>query len=201
MIRRTALIFGVALLAAIWFGAGAAAPARASADTQMRDAVMALRGLIDREGAAVTVRASARASASAGCADFFTYPTKSNVRAGHLDDPWWPVNPWTGRRMTAGVSRGHYRYEVSADRRRYRLIGYLDRGRIVLEGGMPKTIMLAYDHRSEEGINLIRQYIEDYAAAHDGVYPLPSEVSDVGPVGKRSTHIRPFVTDPWPRLG
>jgi len=180
MIRRTALIFGVALLAAIWFGAGAAAPARASADTQMRDAVMALRGLIDREGAA----------------DFFTYPTKSNVRAGHLDDPWWPVNPWTGRRMTAGVSRGHYRYEVSADRRRYRLIGYLDRGRIVLEGGMPKTIMLAYDHRSEEGINLIRQYIEDYAAAHDGVYPLPSEVSDVGPVGSQPRH-RYWPSNPW----
>ena len=87
MIRRTALILGVALLAAIWLGAGAAAPARASAvNTQMRDAIMALRGLIDREGAA----------------DFFIYPAKSDVRAGHLDEPWWPVNPWTGRPMSAG---------------------------------------------------------------------------------------------------
>ena len=43
--------------------------------------------------------------------------------------------------------------------------------------------MLAYDHRSEEGINLIRQYVEDYAAAHDGVYPLPPEVGGDGPVG------------------
>ena len=42
--------------------------------------------------------------------------------------------------------------------------------------------MLAYDHRGEEGINLIRQYIEDYAGAHDGVYPLPVEVDADGAV-------------------
>ena len=181
MIRRTALILGVVLLAAIWLGAGAAAPARAStANTQMRDAIMALRGLIDREGAA----------------DYFTYPTKSNVRAGHLADSWWPLDPWTGWGMSAGVTRGHYRYEVSTDRRRYRLIGYLAGGTIVVKGGMPRTIMLAYDHRSEEGINLIRQYIEAYAATHEGVYPLPSEVSDVGPVGSQP-HGHYWPSNPW----
>ncbi len=180
MIRRTALILGVALLAAIWLGAGAAAPARASANAQMRDAVMGLRGLIDRVGAA----------------HYFTYPTRSNVRAGHLDDPWWPVDPWTGGRMRPGASRGHYRYVVSADRRHYRLIGHLDGGTVVLKGGMPRTIMLAYDHRSEEGINLIRQYVEDYAAAHGGVYPLPAEVSDTGPVGSQPRH-RYWPSNPW----
>ena len=41
--------------------------------------------------------------------------------------------------------------------------------------------MLAYDHRSEEGINLIRQYVEDYAGAHDGVYPLPADVAATAP--------------------
>ena len=181
MIRRTALILGVALLAAVWLGAGAAAPARASAaNTQMRSAIMALRGMIDREGAA----------------DFFTYPARASVRPGHMAEGWWPANPWTGRAMTAGASRGHYRYEVSADRRRYRLIGYLAGGTVVLKGGMPKIIMLAYDHRSEEGINLIRQYIEDYAGAHDGVYPLPSEVSDDGPVGSQPQH-RYWPSNPW----
>ena len=42
---------------------------------------------------------------------------------------------------------------------------------------MPRAIMLAYDHRGEEGVNLIRQYIEDYAATHDGIYPLPADVA------------------------
>ena len=179
MIRRT-LIRCAVLLAAACLGAGAAAPARAaSPNDQMRDAIMAIRGLVDRDG-------STR---------YFTYPTASKVQAGRLGS-WWPTDPWTGARLTAGISRGHYRYRVSADRRHYRLTGYLDGGAILVTGGMPKTIMLAYDHRSEEGINLIRQYIEDYAAAHDGVYPLPADVDDDGRVGLEPQH-RYWPSNPW----
>ena len=79
-------------------------------------------------------------------------------------------------------------------RRRYRLTGYLGDGRtIVLTGGMPRSIMLAYDHRGEEGINLIRQYVEDYAAEHSGRYPLPAEVDGDGGAG--SGHYWP--SNPW----
>ena len=61
---------------------------------------------------------------------------------------------------------------------------------------MPRSIMLAYDHRSEEGINLIRQYVEDYAAAHDGVYPLPADVRADGAVGiEPQRHYWP--SNPW----
>ena len=61
---------------------------------------------------------------------------------------------------------------------------------------MPRSIMRAYDHRSEEGINLIRQYVEDYAAAHDGVYPLPDDVRADGPVGiEPQRHYWP--SNPW----
>jgi hypothetical protein len=184
MIRRTVII-GAALLAAVLLSAGATAPARASSpNAQMRDALMAVRGLIDRAGAAA----------------FFTYPLESRVRPGDLGRSWWPSDPWTGRAMTAGAGRGHFRYRVSADRRHYRLIGYLDGGIVVLTGGMPKTIMLAYDHRSEEGVNLIRQYIEDYAAGHAGVYPLPSDVDDDGAVGLEPLH-RYWPSNPWDHFG
>lgn len=178
MIRRT-LIVGATLLAALCLVAAAAAPARAaSPEAQMRHALMALRGLIDREGAA----------------RYFTYPRPSSVRAGHLGGSWWPLDPWTGARMTPGTGRGHYLYSVRTDRRRYRLTGYLGGGRtIVLSGGMPRTIMLAYDHRGEEGINLIRQYVEDYAAEHDGRYPLPAQVDGDGAAG--SGHYWP--SNPW----
>ena len=92
--------------------------------------------------------------------------------------------PLDRRALTPGVGPGHYRYSVRTDRRRYRLVGYLGGGRtFVLSGGMPRAIMLAYDHRSEEGINLIRQYIEDYAAAHDGVYPAAGGRRGDGAVG------------------
>ena len=70
MIRRT-LIIGAALLAAVLLGAGAAAPARASSpNAQMREALMAVRGLIDRAGAAFT--------------DFLHYPV---TRLGETQNP------------------------------------------------------------------------------------------------------------------
>jgi len=180
MIRRTLMLCAV-LLAAVCLGAGAAAPSRASSpNAQMRGALMAIRGLIDREGAT----------------RYFAYPARSNVRAGRLSSSWWPTDPWTGARMTAGSGRGHYRYAVSADRRHYSLVGYLDGGAVTLAGGMPKTIMLAYDHRGEEGIHLIRQYLEDYTAAHGGVYPLAAQVNGDGAVGNEPEH-RYWPSNPW----
>jgi hypothetical protein len=182
MIRRTLILCSV-LLSAVCLGAGLAAPARAtSANAQMRDALMAVRGLIDREGAS----------------RYFTYPVVVNVRAGGIGDGWWPTDPWTGARMTPGSGRGPYRSRVSADRRRYRLVGYLDGGAFVLTGGMPRSIMLAYDHRSEEGMNLIRQYVEAYAAVH-GVYPRPADVEADGAVGSEPVR-RYWPSNPWDHL-
>ncbi len=183
MIRRT-LMLGTALLAAACLGAGASAPARAaSANDEMRQAVMALRGLIDREGAA----------------HFFVYPRRSSVVPGHLGGTWWPVDPWTGGALRPGTTRGHYAYTVTTDRRRYRLVGYLRGGSVSVRGGMPRSIMLAYDHRSEEGINLIRQYVEDFAAAHNGRFPLPADVSAVGAVGSEPRH-HYWPSNPWDHL-
>ena len=182
MIRRTTLILGVTLLAAVWLGAGAAAPARASSqDDAMREAVMALRGLIDRQGAA----------------HFFEYPTSREVRDGGGLSSWWPADPWTGRPLSPGTGPGHYRYTTTRDRRHYRLVGFLGGGRtVVVSGGMPREIVLAYDHRSEEGINLIRQYIEDYAAAHHGLYPAPADVAAGGAVGMEPAR-RYWPSNPW----
>lgn len=181
-ITRITVVLGVALLAATWLGAGAAAPARASSpDVQMRAALLALRGLIDREGAA----------------RYFQYPGPSTVRPGHLGGALWPQDPWTGALLQPGTGRGHYTYTVRPNRRRYRLVGHLGDGRaIVLSGGMPRSIKLAYDHRGEEGLNLIRQYVEDYAAGHDGRYPPPAEVGGDGAVGTG----RYWPSNPWNHL-
>ena len=61
---------------------------------------------------------------------------------------------------------------------------------------MPRKMALSYDHRGEEGVNLIRQYVEDYAAAHDGVYPLPAEVAADGAVGTDPVR-RYWPSNPW----
>ncbi len=174
------LIFTATLTAASWVAA--AAPARAaSPDKQMRQAVLALRGLIDRKGAQ----------------NHFTYPGPATVYPGRLAaSRLWPDDPWTGRDLRPGTRRGNYRYTVTRDRRRYRLVGYLNVGTIVLSGSMPRSIMRAYDHRGEEGLNLIREYVEDYAAHHAGRYPPPVEVADEGAVRLRPER-RYWPSNPW----
>jgi hypothetical protein len=146
----------------------------------MRESIMALRGLIDRDGAS----------------HFFLYPRPEDVRPGVLSS-WWPTDPWTGSPLHAGTGQGEYRYSVAADRRHYRLIGFLGTGRrITLRGGIPRDVTLAYDHRGEEGLNLIRQYVEDYAGAHSGVYPLPVDVAAEGAVGSDPVR-RYWPSNPW----
>jgi hypothetical protein len=181
MIRRSTLILGVAVLAAAWLGAGAATPARAtSPDDGMRASIMALRGIIDREGGS----------------RFFVYPTSKELRPGAFGS-WWPPDPWTGGPLQPGQGRGTYSYSTSSDRRHYRLIGHLGEGRSITVGGsMPEDLELAFDHRGEEGLNLIRQYVEDYAATHDGLYPLPREVSAGGAVGTDPVR-RYWPSNPW----
>jgi len=186
MIGRTLILAGriliLAAAVAAMAGFAAAAPvARAdSPNDEMRARVMVIRGLIDRSGAA----------------DFFLYPTPSQIRPAYLGASWWPRDPWTGERMRSGRSRGHFRYVVSSSRRRYRLVGYLDGGVIVLSGGMPRTIMLAYDHRGEEGLNLIREHVEDWARNNGGLYPPAAEVAADGAVGLQP-HRAYWPSNPW----
>lgn len=181
MIRRIALISGVALLAAVSLAAGAAPCRAVTRDDAMREAVMALRGLIDRHGAE----------------HFFEYPRNREVQPGGGLSHWWPADPWTGGPLSPGTGAGHYRYTVSPDRRHYRLVGFLSHGRTLrLSGSMPRDMMLAFDHRSEEGINLIREYIEDYAAAHHGLYPVPAAVAADAAVGMDPVR-RYWPSNPW----
>lgn len=152
----------------------------ASPNDEMRANVMVIRGLIDRRGAT----------------DFFQYPRPSQVRAGRLGTSWWSIDPWTGARMTPGNGRGHFRYTLTHNGRRYRLVGYLDGGTIVVRGGMPRSIMLAYDHRSEEGVNLIRQYVENWARSHHGLYPPVRDVAGDGAV-RLQPHRSYWPSNPW----
>lgn len=182
---RLTFIFCAALLAAVCLGAGAAAPARAlSNDAQMTHAIQALRGIIDRDGEQ----------------HWFEYPQPWMVQPGRIGGSWWPDNPWTGNDLRPGSRTGYYTYTVNSTRRKYRLVGYLSRGRkIVINGGMPKRMKLAYDHRSEEGINLIRQYVEAWAAANGGKYPLKAQVRPDGAVRLQPKR-RYWPSNPWDHL-
>jgi hypothetical protein len=149
-------------------------------DDLMRAGIRDLRGIIDR----------------AAMKAWFLYPAAAAVRPGtDLGKGEWPKDPWTGKALTPGSGRGTYEYEPAADLRSYRLVGYLDSGQTyVVTGGMPKQMMVAYDHRGEEGIHLIRQYVEAYIREH-GSCPPPSEVFHGGAVGRYGKLYWP--SNPW----
>jgi len=65
------------------------------------------------------------------------YPDAAGVNGSDLSRyiGTWPMNPYTDLPMTRGTSPGCYDYQVSPDGGSFRLVGYGDDGRVVLELG------------------------------------------------------------------
>jgi hypothetical protein len=175
-----ALVILVACVAGL-----AARPAAARPDPRddlMKTSVLALQGAVDRLGAA----------------QMSVYPIAAKVvPGGGLKIKFWPRDPWTGKRLTPGSTRGHYEYTRGSDRRSYVLVGYLSHGLpFVVKGKMAHTPMLAYDHRGWEGLNLIYEYVREWSWAHAGELPSADEVTRYGAVGSlRASRIWP--SNPW----
>jgi hypothetical protein len=128
----------------------------------------------------------------------WVYPHPRSVSpAGGLPAAYWPRDPWTGRRLTPGTTRGHYVYARAGDYRSYTLTGYLSGGRtFVLRGGMPHTPKLAYDHRGKEGLGLLFQYVKTWSRSHRGRLPAPAQVAREGSVGRQRTAFT-WPSNPW----
>jgi len=133
-----------------------------------------------------------------GSARVFAYPSAFSVRPGrNLPIDFWPRDPWTGRRITPGATRGHYAYQRSDDMRSYVLTAFLSGGRtFIVRGRMGHTPMLSFDHRGEEGLNLIFQYVLMWSRTHGGRLPVADQVSRHGAVGEqKGMHLWP--SNPW----
>ena len=147
----------------------------------MKTSLLALQGAIEKDGAA----------------RMFVYPHAGSVSpTGGLAIPFWPRDPWTGRRLTPGTTQGHYTYVRSPEGRSYVLTGHLSGGRtFVVKGRMGHTPMLAYDHRGREGLNLLFQYVKTWSRDHDGRLPTAKMVSREGAVGRQRDLLWP--SNPW----
>ena len=128
----------------------------------------------------------------------FVYPHAGSVSpAGGLAIPFWPRDPWTGRRLTPGATQGHYAYVRSPEGRGYVLTAYLSGARtFVVKGRMGHTPMLAYDHRGKEGLNLLFQYVKTWSRDHDGRLPTAEMVSREGAVGRQQRDLV-WPSNPW----
>ncbi len=185
MSSRRVLAALLILLVALTTAAALHPPAARAATTRdhlMKTSLVALQGAIEKNGAA----------------RMYVYPHPKSVSpSGGLSIAFWPRDPWAGRRLTPGTTRGHYVYTRAADYRSYRLTGYLSRGRVfVVRGRMPHTPKLAYDHRGKEGLNLLLQYVTMWSRSHAGRLPTAAMVSRGGPVGRQKRGLL-WPSNPW----
>ena len=110
----------------------------------------------------------------------FVFPAPSMVKkGGGLEDAThiWPSNPWTGRLMGPGTSRGTYTYTLRNAGTAYNLTIHLSSGKYVFRGTMPAWLKQERDRAATQNGWLLRRYLDAYAAAHGGAYPAPADVT------------------------
>ncbi|NLE23315.1 MAG: hypothetical protein GX624_11150 [Actinobacteria bacterium] len=108
-----------------------------------------------------------------GQAHQFVYPPKSMVKkGGGLPNSTiiWPANPWTGKVMGPGSSRGTYTYALGSDGRSYRLTMHLSKGKFVLKSAMPAWFKAERNTASKHNLLLLQRYLTTYYLQHD-TYP------------------------------
>ncbi len=154
--RITILLLSLAVLLL----AGALMPGRAAAlgfvDRQVQASGLLLQNYINQYGQA----------------RHFKYPPAKMVKkGGGLTTPIWPANPWTGKVMAAGKSRGTFTYTLGAGGTSYKLVMHLSKGSYKLTGGMPRWFKSERDTAAKQNLLLLQRYVEAYAAAHAGGYP------------------------------
>lgn len=186
MHRRVIPVVVLALVsaAALGYAAVGAPPAQAASSGStylLRERLCLLQGYIERYANM----------------HYSYYPTVGEVRrGGGLPAPLWPRNPWTGRAMRPGGRVGDYTYRPAADRLSYTLVGRSAGGSIKLRGRVPNTRKMQNDHRTREGLELVRECIETWARGHEGLYPPVASVDAAADVG-RHAGLRYWPHNPW----
>jgi hypothetical protein len=170
MTRR---LLAAAVLVALGVFAAAALPHAAVAapsfvDKQVQMNVLLLQGYINTQAEA----------------NDFTYPAVQDVKkGGALEAPVWPGNPWTGKTMAPGTSKGTYTYTVKADGSSYVLVGHLSTGAYRLTGGVPAWLKGERDEAGKAGLTLLQSYVEAWKAGHGDTPPTVADLAASGAVG------------------
>ena len=108
-----------------------------------------------------------------GQSNRFLYPPKSMVKKGGGlpgSTAIWPSNPWTGKVMAPGTSRGTYTYAPSAGGATYKLVVHLSSGNWTLTGGVPSWFKPERNTASKQNLLLLQRYLDTYKLAN-GDYP------------------------------
>jgi type II secretory pathway pseudopilin PulG len=121
----------------------------------------------------------------------FVYPARTMVKkGGGLTAPIWPANPWTGKIMGPGSSRGSYTYTPSEDGSSYKLVVRLSKGNYRLSGGLPKWLKTERNTASQQNALLLQRYLDAYRVAN-GAFPA------TGDFGKATLTGYVWPLNPW----
>ena len=136
MIRRlTAAVLATAVLALLLAAAAPRAEAISFVDKQVQAGGLLIQNYVDKYG----------------MANAFHFPPRTMVKkGGGLPDStlMWPANPWTGKTMGAGTSRGTYTYTLAANGLSYRLTMHFSSGSYTFKGGIPRWLRSERDQAS-----------------------------------------------------
>ena len=97
-----------------------------------------------------------------GAAHEFVFPPKTMVKkGGGLPDSklMWPANPWTGRTMASGTSRGSYTYTLGAGGTSYKLTMHFSKGSYVFRGSMPAWLKDERNTAAKQNLLLLQRYL------------------------------------------
>lgn len=174
--RLIAVVLATVVLALLFAAAAPRAEAVSFVDKQVQAGALLIQNYINTYGQSHR----------------FVYPPKSMVKKGGglpNSKVIWPSNPWTGRVMGPGTSRGTYTYKLGAGNLSYRLTVHLSRGKYVLKSAMPAWFKTERNTAAKQNLLLLQRYLDAYKTAH-GDYPA---------TGALTAETFPAPTYVWPR--
>ena len=167
MTRRTLAVVFATTLVALLFAAATPRPAQAAVgfvDKQVQAGGLLIQGYVN----------------AYGMTHGFAFPDPAAVKkGGGLEDQTriWPSNPWTGRLMAPGTSRGTYTYKLRDGGTAYTLTKHLSKGSYAFKASMPAWLKTERDTASGQNLLLLQRYLEANAAAHGGTYPAQADLT------------------------
>jgi hypothetical protein len=129
-----------------------------------------------------------------GAGHRFVFPPKTMVKkGGGLPDStlMWPANPWTGKIMASGSSRGTYTYTLGAGGTSYKLTMHFSKGNYIFRGSMPTWLKSERDTAAKQNLLLLQRYLGNYHLARSD-YPATLDATSFPPGGG---YVWPL--DPW----
>ena len=159
--RLTAAVLAAAVLALLLAAAAPRAEALSFVDKQVVAGALLIQKYVNDYGET----------------NHFTYPPVTMVRKGGKlpgSTVIWPSNPWTGKVMGPGTTRGTYTYTRKGGGSSYVLNVHLSSGNQKLKGGTPAWFTPERDQQCKQNLCLLQRYLEAYALLNSGTYPTPA---------------------------